>query len=89
MNTRFDVTDEEWKLIESPPRGLRGARRMVDRRVMNGIFYVLRAGCPWRDLPERYGPIRPAKTATTVGPSAAFGRRSPTGWWRTHATVCT
>lgn len=23
---------------------------------MDGIFYVLRAGCPWRDLAERYGP---------------------------------
>ena len=23
---------------------------------MNGIFYTLRTGAPWRDLPERYGP---------------------------------
>ena len=23
---------------------------------MNGIFFVLRTGIPWRDLPERYGP---------------------------------
>ncbi len=22
---------------------------------MNGIFWVLRTGAPWRDLPERYG----------------------------------
>ncbi len=27
-----------------------------DRKVLNGIFFVLRAGTPWRDLPERYGP---------------------------------
>jgi transposase len=27
-----------------------------DRRVINGVFYVLRTGSPWRDLPERYGP---------------------------------
>ena len=25
-------------------------------RILNGIFYVLRSGCPWRDLPECYGP---------------------------------
>ncbi len=57
MNTRFDLDDKEWGLIEPLlPRGLRGARRTDDRRVLNGIFYVLRAGCPWRDLPERYGP---------------------------------
>lgn len=27
-----------------------------DRLVLNGIFWVLRSGAPWRDLPERYGP---------------------------------
>lgn len=27
-----------------------------DRRVLNGIFWVLRSGTPWRDLPETYGP---------------------------------
>jgi transposase len=26
-----------------------------NRRILNGIFWVLRAGAPWRDLPERYG----------------------------------
>jgi transposase len=30
------------------------ARRSAvnDRRVLNGIFWVLRSGAPWRDLPE-------------------------------------
>lgn len=59
---RFDLSDEEWALIEPllPPRvGSRGGRPRTaegDRQVLNGIFYVLRTGCPWRDLPERYGP---------------------------------
>ena len=26
-----------------------------DRRVLNGIFWVLRSGAPWRDLPATYG----------------------------------
>jgi transposase len=26
------------------------------RRVLNGIFHILRTGAPWRDMPERYGP---------------------------------
>jgi transposase len=58
MSTRFDLTDEEWSLIDPLlPHGLRGGGgRVNDRRVLNGIFYVLRTGCPWRDLPERYGP---------------------------------
>src|SRR5216683_2977225 len=34
----------------------RGVRRVNDCRVLNGIFWVLRSGAPWRDLPETYGP---------------------------------
>jgi transposase len=29
---------------------------LADRRVLNGIFWVLRSGAPWRDLPICYGP---------------------------------
>ena len=29
---------------------------VVRGRVINGIFYVLRTGIPWRDLPSEYGP---------------------------------
>jgi hypothetical protein len=25
------------------------------RQIINGIFYRIRTGCPWRDIPERYG----------------------------------
>ena len=34
----------------------RGVPRVDDRRVLDGIFWVLRSGAPWRDLPENYGP---------------------------------
>jgi hypothetical protein len=34
------------------PNKPRGVRRVNDRRVLNGIFWVLRSGAPWRDLPE-------------------------------------
>jgi len=55
--SRYDLTDFEWRVIEpllaNKPRGV---RRVDDRRVQNGIFWVLRSGAPWRDLPERYGP---------------------------------
>lgn len=27
-----------------------------DRRVIHGILWRFRAGTPWRDVPERYGP---------------------------------
>ncbi len=38
------------------PNKSRGVPRVDDRRVLNGIFWVLRSGAPWRDLPECYGP---------------------------------
>jgi len=54
---RYDLTDFEWRVIEPlltmKPRGV---PRVDDRRVLNGIFWILRSGSPWRDLPERYGP---------------------------------
>ena len=40
----------------------RKSARADDRKIMNAIFYVLRTGMPWRDLPERYGPYTTAYT---------------------------
>src|SRR3546814_15183794 len=55
--SRYDLTDFEWCVIEPLlPNKPRGVPRVDDRRVLNGIFWVLRSGAPWRDLPERYGP---------------------------------
>jgi transposase len=54
---RYDLSEAEWRLIEPLlPNKPRGMARVDDRRVINGIFYVLRTGSPWRDLPERFGP---------------------------------
>jgi transposase len=54
---RYDLTDFEWSVIEPLlPMDRRGPKPRDNRRVLNGIFWVLRAGAPWRDLPDRYGP---------------------------------
>ncbi len=54
---RYEMTDLEWSIIRSVlPDKSRGVPRVDDRRVLNGIFWVLRSGAPWRDLPECYGP---------------------------------
>jgi transposase len=55
--SRYDLTGYEWRGIEPlRPNKPRGAPRVDDRRVLNGLFWVLRSGAPWRDLLERYGP---------------------------------
>ena len=55
--SRYDLTEFEWRVIQPLlPNKSRGVPRVDDRRVLNGIFWVLRSGSPWRDLPERYGP---------------------------------
>jgi transposase len=71
---RFDLTDFEWSVIEPLlPNKPRGVPRVDDRRVLNGIFWRLRTGAPWADIPERYGRTRPASTASTGGVRRASG----------------
>jgi transposase len=54
---RYELTDFEWAAIRSfLPNKPHGIPRVDDRRVLNGIFWVLRSGAPWRDLPASYGP---------------------------------
>ena len=54
---RYELSDYEWTTTKPMlPNKPRGVPRVNDRRVLNGIFWVLRAGAPWRDLPETYGP---------------------------------
>jgi transposase len=54
---RYELTDFEWAAVRPfLPNKPRGVPRVNDRRVLNGIFWVLRSGAPWRDLPETFGP---------------------------------
>ena len=54
---RYELTDFEWAAIKPfLPNKPRGVPRVNDRRVLNGIFLVLRSGAPWRDLPISFGP---------------------------------
>src|SRR2546430_6424069 len=56
---RHQLTDEQWNLVQSllPKRRATTGRPPSDPRLMlNGIFWILGTGAPWRDLPERFGP---------------------------------
>jgi transposase len=55
-----DLSDEEWEIIARfmPPAAKTGRpRAWTMREIVNGIFYVLRAGCPWRMLPKCFPPM--------------------------------
>ena len=65
--TRYqtDLTDTEWRVIAPhlpTPCATGRPREWPMREIVNGIFYVMRAGCPWRlvpsDLPLRLGLTR-------------------------------
>jgi transposase len=56
---RHELSDEQWALIEDmfPENGEGPGRPWKDHRtVINAIFWTLRTGASWRDLPERFGP---------------------------------
>src|SRR5687767_11670873 len=54
---RYELTDDEWTAIKPMlPNKPRGVPRVNDRRVLNGIFWILRSGAPWHDLPDAFGP---------------------------------
>ncbi len=55
---RYELTDEQWELIESllPGReGDPGARGADNRLFVNAVIWIARTGAPWRDLPPRFG----------------------------------
>jgi len=59
--TRYqtDLTDAEWRVIAPhlpKPRATGRPRAWPMREIVNGIFYVMRAGCPWRLLPNDLPP---------------------------------
>lgn len=59
MIRRHELSDQEWSEIADffPPRPpKRGGRWKDDRTLLNGVFWRLRTGAPWRDVPDRYGP---------------------------------
>ena len=59
---RYELSQRQWELIqdELPRPSLRGDGKgrpsRSDREVLNGIFWILCSGSPWRDLPAKYAP---------------------------------
>jgi transposase len=58
MQQRHDITDDVWKLLKPLLPGQEGQWGGIakdNRKFINGVFWILRTGAPWRDLPNCYG----------------------------------
>jgi transposase len=53
----YEPAGEQYERIEHllPEVEGRGSPYNDHRKVVNGIFWILRSGAPWRDVPKRYG----------------------------------
>jgi transposase len=69
----MDLTDEQWEvvrpLIPVPFKRTdgHGRPRVEDRKILDGILWVMRTGAPWHDLPDKYPPIRLAIVVFSSG----------------------
>jgi transposase len=55
---RHDISDATWALLEPHLPGQRGQWGGIardNRQFINAVFWILRTGAPWRDLPASYG----------------------------------
>lgn len=54
-----DLTDMQWEIIKKfiPKKKITRPRVYQERQLLNAIFFVLRTGCQWRDIPSEYPPF--------------------------------
>jgi transposase len=74
---RHELTDAAWRRLAPllpPQRPAVGRPPWDHRTIINALLWLAKAGAPWRDLPERYGPWRTAATR--------FYRWTRSGLWR-------
>ena len=60
LPTIWEVNDELWNILQDiltklDPPATTGRPRTGQREALNGIIYVMRSGCQWNQLPERFG----------------------------------
>jgi transposase len=76
MMRRYALRDEQWERVKDllPGReGHVGVTAKDNRLFVEAVIYRYRAGIPWRDLPERFGPWKAVHTR--------FSRWAASGVW--------
>ncbi len=74
---RHDISDHIWSLLEPHLPGRKGAwgRVAYDNRLfINAVFWILRTGAPWRDLPPDYGDWKIRIAVFVGGGTKAYGK---------------
>ena len=72
---RHDISGQVWEILEPLLPGGKGktGRPAYDNRLfLNAVFWILRTGAPWRDLPPDYGDWK--KHSPALLPLAGPGR---------------
>ena len=80
---RRELTDAQWRRIERlvpGKEGDRGRHGEDNRLFVDAVLWIARAGAPWRDLPNAFGPY---PTLLQSLRSAASGRRRGPDYERT------
>ena len=80
---RHDISDRVWEILEPllpGGKGKTGRPAQDNRRFINAVFWILRTGAPWRDLPPDYGdwkntppPLLPLAGPERLGRAAGGG----------------
>ena len=52
---RESITDEIWGKIAPLLPDPKGRHGNDDRQFLEAVYWVLRTGAPWRDLPSEFG----------------------------------
>jgi transposase len=76
MSRRYALRDDQWERIKDLLPGREasvGVTAKDNRLFVEAVLYRYRAGIPWRDLPERFGPFRKVHTR--------FSRWAKSGVW--------
>jgi len=63
MAGRWELTDEQWELVEPilrPARRENNRGRLWDdtRTVLNGVLWILGSGAQWSEMPPKYPPYQ-------------------------------
>jgi len=52
---RHELSDTQWNKLEPFIHRYGRKSKLGDRNFINAVFYILKTGTPWRDLPMRFG----------------------------------